>query len=225
MDKLPDDKWVRKKNKDERTESISAEDLLEESPSKTEQPTTTGCTYITIKIENMNIKFLVDTGAEISVISDQLLRKLTEANEKLPTLPVAGLTVNGVVPNQATKIKKQIMARIKIEEGTENITFLVLDGLVEEGIIGNDFLESHEARIRYDTQRRLHLTFEGMDRTILFQQYARDQNTLRSVTVQVVREGTETKNTERGCDIGEVAQRRLDELSRNMWKYSATNPD
>lgn len=85
---------------------------------------------------------MVDTGAEISVISDQLRYKLEKINSKLPTLPVMGITVNGVILNQTTKVRQQIMVRIKIYNATEHITFLLLDGLVEEGKLGNDFLDS-----------------------------------------------------------------------------------
>lgn len=50
-----------------------------------------------------------------------------------------------------------------MDKYTENVTFLVLDRLSEEGFLGNDFLESHEPRIGYSTQR-MRLTFEGIDK-------------------------------------------------------------
>lgn len=79
-----------------------------------------------------------------------------------------GILINGVIPKQTTKVKKQVMARVTIDENAENVTFLVLQGLSEEGILlGNDFLESHEAQINYSTQW-IYLRFEGMEKIVKF---------------------------------------------------------
>lgn len=151
---LTDDKWVRKKLMNPKTtELIDTLDLLEEATTETDQSLPMGCSYVKTCIEGIETTFLVDTGAEVSVVSDHLLSKLMKINNKLPTLPVTGMMVNGVIPNQTSSVKKQIMAKMKIGENTENITFLVLDGLLEEGIMGNDFLETHEAKIIYRTRQ------------------------------------------------------------------------
>lgn len=109
----------------------------------------TGCLYDILEVEGINIKFLVDTGTEISVISDQL--RLEKIIDKLPTLSVMGITMNGIIPNQTTKVRKQIVTRLRVDKANENVTFLVLNGLVEEGILGNYFFDSHQTRIDYCT--------------------------------------------------------------------------
>lgn len=70
----PDDKWVRKKPSEiPQTESINIEDLVEGDEEKTDQTTGTGRPYAEISIEGIQAKFLIDNGAEISVISDRML--------------------------------------------------------------------------------------------------------------------------------------------------------
>lgn len=148
--KLTDDKWVRMKYEEEKkTKLIDMMDLLEETTSEMDQTLAKGCLYVKTSIEGVEARFLVDTRAEVSVISDHLLNKMMKLNEKIPSLPVTEIMVNGVVPNQTTKVKKQIMARVEISNQVENITFLVLKGLMEKGIMGYDFLENHEANIEY----------------------------------------------------------------------------
>lgn len=73
---------------------------------KTEQSTPTGSPYFQIQIEEIGTKLLIDTGAEISVISDQLMRRLIEVNAKLPTLPVTELIKK--ISVRLTSLKKYI---------------------------------------------------------------------------------------------------------------------
>lgn len=66
-----------------------------------------------------------------------------------------------------------------------------LDGLSEEGILGNDFLESDEARIDYGAQR-MRLTLEGIDKEIPFGQNEHGRHSIiHSISTQIVRGGME----------------------------------
>lgn len=65
----------------------------------------------------------------------------------------------------------------------------MLYGLMEEGIIGNDILDSHRARINYHIQQ-IHLMFEGMERMVRFRQEAQDRSSAIRIA-QIICEGTE----------------------------------
>ena len=59
---------------------------MEEDDLETARPET-GLTEVRIQIEGKEIKTLVDTGSEISVISEHILEGLQETNKNIPILP------------------------------------------------------------------------------------------------------------------------------------------
>ena len=70
-------------------------ELLEEDDTKVIE-NKTRLTEVIVTIEGENFKTLIDTGSEISVVSENVLGELKEVNKNIPSLPVAGLTVVGV---------------------------------------------------------------------------------------------------------------------------------
>ena len=98
------------------------------------------CPILVISIEGIIIRALIDTGSEVSAISEKIY--LThEANLiKCPTLPLIGVTVTGAINTKATKVKKQIFAKIDVGQISENATLLVIPNLTADCILGVDFL-------------------------------------------------------------------------------------
>ena len=72
-----------------------SKELMEEEDLETARPET-GLTEVRIQIEGKEVKTLVDTGSEISVISEHILESLQEINKNIPILPVAGVTIVGI---------------------------------------------------------------------------------------------------------------------------------
>ena len=68
----------------------------------------TGLTEVTIRIEGKNYKTLIDTGSEISVISENVMSELKEINKNIPSLPVAGVTVVAVSYTHLDVYKRQV---------------------------------------------------------------------------------------------------------------------
>ena len=69
-----------------------SEELLEEEDFEAVRREN-GLTEVKINIEGKEIKTLIDTGSEISVISEHVLDELKEVNKNIPSLPVAGVDV------------------------------------------------------------------------------------------------------------------------------------
>ena len=90
-----------------------AKELLEEEENKVMEHRT-GLTEVTINIEGKNYKTLIDTGSEISVISENVMGELKELNKNIPSLPVAGVTVVGVTGVRSKIITKQVQLNILI---------------------------------------------------------------------------------------------------------------
>ena len=68
-----------------------SKELLEEDNPEVNEPET-GLTAMIIAIEGKEFKTLIDTGSEISVISESGLEELKELNKNILALPVAGVT-------------------------------------------------------------------------------------------------------------------------------------
>ena len=86
------------------------------------------------------MKTLLDTGSEVSVISEHILDELKEVNKNIPSLPVAGVTIVGITGVRSKQVTKQVQLNMVINGGEYENTFLVVRGLNLEVILGNDFL-------------------------------------------------------------------------------------
>ena len=67
-----------------------------------------GLTEVKINIEGKEIKTLIDTGSEVSVISEHTLDELKELNKNIPSLPVAGVTIVGITGVRSKRVTKQV---------------------------------------------------------------------------------------------------------------------
>ena len=89
----------------------------------------TGLTEVRIQIEGKEIKTLVDTGSEVSVISEHILEGLQETNKNIPSLPVAGVTIVGITGVRSKRVTKQVHLSMVINRVGYDNTFLVVRGL------------------------------------------------------------------------------------------------
>ena len=102
-----------------------AKELLEEEDTKVMEHKT-GLTEVIVTIEGKGYKTLIDTGSEISVISENVMGELKEINKNIPSLPVAGVTVVGVTGVRSKRITRQVQLNILINEiEFENILSLI----------------------------------------------------------------------------------------------------
>lgn len=72
-------------------ELINFEGLTDDRDDEALEKYAIQCPYIKVKLNSISFEMLVDTGAEITVIANQNLKRLTNENDKIPTLPVVGL--------------------------------------------------------------------------------------------------------------------------------------
>ena len=107
-------------------------------------------TEVFITIEGKDYKTLIDTGSEISVVSENVLGELQRVNKNIPSLPVAGVTVVGVTGVRSKWVTKQVQLNVYINGIEFENTFLVVKGLNLDIILGNDFLERNKAVIDFN---------------------------------------------------------------------------
>lgn len=95
---------------------------------------------------------LVDSGAEISAISTDFEKTITEHGPLIPTLPLTGLNIYNAIGNTTTKASKQMFLPLTFDKYLTHAPFIVVPQLNEGGIIGNDFLEKNKAVLDFEKQ-------------------------------------------------------------------------
>lgn len=93
---------------------------------------------VLVEIHGNNIWSLVDSGSQITAISDTFHNKLKNS-VSLQELPVSNIIVSTAIGKKSTNIKKQIFSQIKIGNENLSVTFLIVPYLSTEIILGNDF--------------------------------------------------------------------------------------
>lgn len=96
---------------------------------------------ILIEMYNLTVQALVDTGASLSVIAQDLFVKLADQNIKI--IPVSQMKIRGIIPDRSLKAKVQIFAEFQIEGRGFGHQFLVLPMKTFSVILGMDFIAKY----------------------------------------------------------------------------------
>ena len=106
---------------------------------------TTRCPERNILLENIKVKALIDTGSEISCISEEIYATR-------PTLPISGKIIKGATGEKSTRLKFQVLLSTKISTLETKLICIVVPKLVKNCILG------------YDSQKALNmLTFRLLE--------------------------------------------------------------
>lgn len=70
---------------------------------------------------------LLDSDAEISVISTDYENQILNKNAKTPVFPLVGLSIHLAVGENPTKVMKQILLPIKLETRLIHAPFIVVE--------------------------------------------------------------------------------------------------
>ena len=69
--------------------------------------------YVTTKVYNVNVKFMIDTGANVSLIDTNMYDKIKkESKISLPMLPVSNIVLIGATGRQNKTIKRQVSLEV-----------------------------------------------------------------------------------------------------------------
>jgi hypothetical protein len=100
-----------------------------------------------LQVQDINVMALLDTGSEISCISDTLYEKFKRQEVKINEFPVNSTVLRGAFGNPSRKVTSQLYLTMKIVGQCTNAVFVVVKGLVNEMIIGIDVLQELSADI------------------------------------------------------------------------------
>ena len=89
-------------------------------------------------IKNMTVYCLLDTGSQITAISESFFNNLNKSNDLL-ALPVSNIIVSTAIGKKTTHVKSQVYLELEIEGIKIMHIFLIIPFLSSDVILGNDF--------------------------------------------------------------------------------------
>lgn len=117
---------------------VSNGDLLGQEEGEGEvSPLIPPCPRITLSIFSVPLSALVDTGSQITAMSESFYKYLT-LHGKIVDLPVSNVVLFTAIVKKPTTIKKQISCNVMINSHIIQSNFLVVPHLSNQIIIGND---------------------------------------------------------------------------------------
>ena len=96
------------------------------------------CLHIDIDIEGIKTTILIDTGSEITCMSEEFFLANERILKNCAKMPITGKNVRVAIGNKSTKITSQILCQVKIGEFEESIIFVIVPGLAKNCILGYD---------------------------------------------------------------------------------------
>lgn len=118
------------------------------------------CPRVIVCIFSVPALALIDTGSQITAISEEFYIYLLKHNS-FSELPVSNIVIFTAIGRKPTSVKKQILCDLIMGENKFQSGFLVVSGLSNPLILGNDWLQQHNAVIDY-----LRLTFSVNEKIV-----------------------------------------------------------
>ena len=127
------------------------EELMEESNDmKTSKRSK--CYVANVIIGGIVTTALIDTGAEVTCLSEDFVNNNKERLRDYPTLPINGVTITGPMGGKAIRLKKQIYTDIQLPDTILQVVFLVVPKLSRPCIIGIDLLDELKSKIDLESK-------------------------------------------------------------------------
>lgn len=109
------------------------------------------CPHLVIKIGNIKVDALLDTGSEISAISEEFF-KILKSDTTLNVLPVSGMQLTLAVSKKATLVKHQAFLSMLVDNIEINHQVLIVPGLNQQMLLGSDWCRMNQVSINYSDQ-------------------------------------------------------------------------
>lgn len=126
---------------------------------------------INVSVCNNKIKALIDTGSEITCLSEELWFTLSKENPNLPLLPARSTLVSGAFNDKPHSVTKQTYLPVIIDDILHEIPMLIVPQLHRKLIIGSDWLQSVHAEIIFE-QKLVCITSSNIKQSIKFESKA-----------------------------------------------------
>lgn len=121
------------------------------------------CPYLLVPFGNVVLPALLDTGSQVTCIDDKTCKYLEKfvSVEKLPLSNVSLISAFGKKPS---KVQKQVLISIKVDNHEIPTIFLVVPKLNHPIILGSDWLSDNSITINY-MDNNVYLEADAFDRS------------------------------------------------------------
>lgn len=113
----------------------------------------TRCPIIKIKIANVELPALIDSGSEICCIAQDTFDLVSPCLQNVPILPVQGIKVVGAFKCKQRRVTHQVLLPLILNGLQTQFEFLVIPDLVYPVIVGIDFLRAYKASINLSSSK------------------------------------------------------------------------
>lgn len=113
----------------------------------------TKCPELKLKLNNIEVNALIDSGSEIDAISDQWFQSNKERLGHVDVFPLSNTTVRSALGKSSKLIRIQVMLTVEINDFKEDAVFLVIPGLNRECIVGINLLKLHNCIIDFKNNK------------------------------------------------------------------------
>ena len=96
------------------------------------------CPHIYAQIEGIRTPILVDTGSEITCLSEEFFNANMQILGKCAKMPITGKNVRVAIGNKSTKITSQILCNLKIGNSGDFVILIIVPALAKNCILGYD---------------------------------------------------------------------------------------
>lgn len=112
--------------------------------------------YVTPEIEvvinDKKFKILIDTGSDVTCMSESIFQQHIDLWKKCSVLPTKQFNLITAGGKKTAKITKQILINMNINNNKITGNFLIVPKLVTDFLFGNDILSEYKVQIDYEKQ-------------------------------------------------------------------------
>lgn len=117
------------------------------------------CPEIEIKIENVKLKVLIDTGSKISCVSEAFYQKHMSQFSKCPKIPLPSIVAIGFNGKKSEKLRLQIFPKVSFNTLDVDLVLIMVPKLIKNCILGIDALAKIKAVINIK-DNFVHITYD-----------------------------------------------------------------
>ena len=159
----------------EKNDDDSRQDLLHDVEGPAANQSLLRFPELTILIEGIEVKALLDSRSEITCICQEFYEKHSNVFKSKPSLPICGKVVKDATGDKTTRLKHQVLLDVKFRNSTVFLAFIVVPQLIKECIIGYDSLKGLKMPI--DTSHEeTYITKNHSDENISYKKTTSDKS-------------------------------------------------